>query len=234
MVEYQKSKIPILHNMITSRKYKFAMVNKQNDQYLNSLSYYSDPNCFRLHNSDYKALFVYDGPSDIDIDGNINPEEVFRIFVPQILKQFTIISIDAFDITTSFENEYTHFIKYTIPITDTLNYWLVYYMNRDDKSKYKYHITIKDNNSFAEHTSIYNSHFLFDYSRKINYSYVGLNCYELGFAVAEKVDFTIPSICKLCKYKTNKRLLPCTIHPSLNHKLLTECKDFATLEVNNF
>jgi hypothetical protein len=216
-----------LVNMINTSQIEYRVIEGSNKNFNALCNYYKSPDQYRLLNPNYKALFINVGHHDIDIEGHINPAKIIKMFGPALQYEFKVIKLEIYGLSSTTEY-FTHFIEYTIPINSYLNYVLVYYLNKDDKSLYKYHINLVDLQSDSEvnYNTLFNCDFWIDNGQKIHHSYVGYNCLELGFVVAEKNSNIKPSICKYCKYNTGIRMLPCTIHPTLNHQLLYECKDF--------
>ena len=183
-----------------------------------------------MRDNNFRVLFVNVGHQVVDIYRYISPVTILDIF-KYIFDNNTIsqVNIEIYGLS-SLTDYFTHFIEYTIPINDNLSYQLVYYLNINDQSINKYYINLIDHLSNYESNTIYSENFTFNQGQKINHCYVLYNCYELGFAIAEKVELILPSICKFCKYKTYKSLIPCTVHPTLHHKTLTECKDFESIK----
>jgi hypothetical protein len=205
----------------------YRIIKKQSQHYNYFKHYYTTiyPNI----NKTYRALFINVGHHDIDLDGHISPEKIVKIFAPIFQKQFTIVTVEIYGMSSTTEY-FTHFVEYTLSINAQISYRLVYYLNVNDPTLFKYYITVHDNYEDCEAPTIFTSNFVFEEGQKVDFAYVTYNCEELGFRAAEKKDYVIPSICKFCYYKTNLHILPCTIHPTLKHSQLRECKDFKSIK----
>jgi hypothetical protein len=183
--------------------------------------YYRNP----VEKNTYDAAFVYIGHHDIGLDWYINPNKVLSIFNYLIKEHFTVIQIEIFGLSFNTEH-FTHFIEYKIPINATLSYFLVFYLNIEDQSIYKYSISIVDRNLESVHNTIYTQTYKYECDLDQDYGYVSYDCLELGFAVAVNRIFTPEPICKSCHYYSRNLFLPCTIHPLVNHKIVTDCNDY--------